>query len=288
MIRCIWSVVVLWCVACAIASAQERDSLRYVVQLRSGDRFRGNLIGYTDSTVTVKTEFGIVTLRKALVSSFVAIDGPYHRRPNHFLMPSASPSGPGVFISDYELGFLYAGVGLGNGATITGGATLVPGLSLASQLYHMGLKITVERNPDLELAVGATYTMITTDYPYAHIYAVGTLPLGSGRYSVMLFYRATGEQTAPIALQFFNQDSTRFTVHYDGSLGAALGFDAPAFGRDDIMWVGEIWNNDLSKPQNTVSMLGVRVTNEHLSADFGLALFSAPFVVPVTSFTWRF
>lgn len=269
------------------AHSQERDSLRYIVQMKSGDSFRGNLVGHTDSTVTVRTEFGRVTVAKELVEQFIPLDGPYRRRPLHFLMPSASPSGPGVFLSNYELGFWYGGVGLGNGATITAGATLVPGIPLKHQLYHAGAKITVERSPEYELAVGATYTWITTDHPYAHIYGVGTFPAGTARYSAMIIYKATGEDIARIAIAPFGGDTTDFNLFYEGAIGAAFGFDAPAFGRDDMMWVGEIWNNDITKPQNTVSLLGIRVMNETLSADFGIALFTAPFVAPVFAFTWK-
>lgn len=287
MLRLLISTTTLFILLIVQASAQERDSLKYIVQLESGDSFRGNLVGYTDTTITVQTEFGDVTVPKRLISEFIPVEGPFIRRPHHFLMPSASPTGPGGFISNYELGFLYGGFGLGYGATITAGATLVPGLALRSQLYHIGAKFTIERSPEYEIAVGATYTFLTLDHPYAHIYAVGTFPLGTGRYSGMLIYRAVGAEKAPIALQMFDYDTYRDTVYYIGSLGGAFGFDAPAFDRDDIRWVGEIWNNDFTKPQNTVSMLGVRVTNNRLSADFGLALFTQPFIVPVTSFTWR-
>jgi len=288
MLRLLISATVLFILPALPAISQVRDSLRYIVQMESGDSFRGNLVGYTDSTVTVETEFGDVTIPKRLISSFIPVDGPFIRRPHHFLMPSASPTGPGGFISNYELGFLYGGFGLGYGATITAGATIIPGIALRSQVFHVGAKFTIERSPEYELAVGASYTFLTLDHPYAHIYAVGTFPLGTGRYSGMLFYRAVGPEEAPVALQAFDYDTTRFTIFYTGSLGGAFGFDAPAFGRDDIRWVGEIWNNDFTKPENTVSMLGVRVTNDQLSADFGLALFTAPFIVPVTSFTWRF
>lgn len=288
MVRPLLAFAALFLLLHGIATAQHRDSLRYIVQMHSGDSFRGNLIGYTDTTVIVQTEFGEVTIAKHLVSEFIPVQGPYRRRPNHFLMPSASPNGPGGFISNYELGFLYGGFGLGYGATVSLGATLVPGIPFRSQIFHAGAKFTVERSEEYELAVGAAYSYITLDYPYAHIYGVGTFPLGNGRYSAMLFYRASGKEIAPVAFEAFSSDTTRFTIFYEGSIGVALGFDAPAFGRDDISWVGEIWNNDVTKPQNTVSMLGIRVTNEHLSADFGLALFSAPFIVPVTSFSWRF
>lgn len=270
------------------SQAQERDSLRYIVRMQSGESFRGNLIGYTDSTVTVQTEFAQVVIPKRFIDSFDPLDGPYRRRSQHFLMPSASPNGPGAFLSNYELGFLYGGFGLGYGATVTAGATIIPGISMSSQIYHVGAKFTIERSAEYELAVGAAYTYITTSYPYAHIYAVGTFPVGNARYSALLLYRAAGQEAAPIEFQAFDFDTTRFILRYPGSLGVALGFDAPAFGRDDMYWIGEIWNNDITSPGNTVSMLGVRVTNERLSADFGLALFTAPFVVPVTSFTWRF
>lgn len=270
------------------ASAQERDSLRYIVQFENGDSFRGNPVSYTDTTVTIISEFGRVTVPKRLISAFIPIDGPYRKRHSHFLMPSASPSGPGGFISNYELGFLYGGFGLGYGATITFGATVIPGISVSSQIYHAGAKFTIERGPEYDLAVGAAYSFITLDFPYAHIYAVGTFPIGTGRYSAMLFYRASGREEANIQVQAFDYDTTRFTMYYSGSLGVALGFDTPAFGRDDISWVGEIWNNDVTRPQNTVSMLGIRIANDRLSADFGLALFSQPFVIPVTSFTWKF
>ncbi len=282
------AVALLGFLACSHASAQPRDSLAYIVLMKTGDSFRGNLVGYTDSTITVRTEFGIVTLRKSMIGEFILANGPYRRRPTHFLMPSASPNGPGGFISDYELGFLYGGFGIGNVVTLTAGATVVPGIALRSQLIHVGAKFTLERSQDFELAVGGTYSLITSDYPYVHAYGVGTFPIGNGRYSAMLFYRVSGDEQANLRFQFFNLDTTEVTLRYTGSVGAALGFDAPAFGRDDVSWVGEIWNNDLTRPQNTVSMLGVRVTNERLSADFGLALFSSPFIVPVTSFTWRF
>lgn len=272
----------------AEAGAQERDSLLYIVQMKSGDSFRGNLVAHSDTTVTVVTEFGRVTVDKGLVEQFIPLEGPYRRRPLHFLMPTASPAGPGVFLSNYELGFYYAGFGLGYGATISAGATLVPGIPLKHQLYHAGAKFTLERNADYELALGAAYTFMTTDFPYGHLYAVATFPTGTARYSAMLMYRATGDDVARIRIAPFNSvDTTDLTVFYEAAVGAAFGFDAPAFGRDDMMWVGEIWNNDVSKPQNTVSMLAIRVMNETLSADFGLALFTAPFVAPVFSFTWR-
>ena len=240
-----------------------------------------------DTTLTIKTEFGNVTVPKRLIKEFIAVEGQYKHRPFHFLMPTASPNGPGFFVSNYELGFLYAGFGLGNGATISGGATLVPTVSLKSQLYHVNAKITIERSKEMELALGGTYSWFTTDFAYSHVYGVGTFPLGTGRYSAMVFYKVAGEDQAPLQILGPGNDTTRFTLYYQGALGAGFGFDTPAFGRDDMFWVGEIVNNDLTRPQNTVSMIAMRLTNEHLSADFGLALFTQPTIVPVVNFTYR-
>lgn len=264
--------------------------MQWMVQLTSGDAFRGTPLGSTDSTISILTEFGTINVPKRLIEKFEPVKGPvYANAPFHFLMPTGSPTGPGGFVSDYELGFLYGGFGLGNGATITGGLTLIPGIPLRQQIYHIGAKFTLEHSDAYDLAVGAAYTFITLDYPYAHIYGVASFPIGTGRWSTMLFYKASGRDEAPISVLLPSAaDSTRFTVFYRGTLGAAIGFDAPAFGRDDIRWFGEIWNNDLSSEQNTVTIAGLKIVGDKLSAQFGLALFTAPFIVPVTSFTWRF
>jgi hypothetical protein len=265
-----------------------RDSLQHRVLLKSGDSFRGRLVAHTDSTVTIVTEFDRVTILKVDIERFIPLDGPYLRKPHHYLMPTGSPSGPGGFLGNYELGFLYGGFGLGYGATITAGATLVPTVPLEDQLFHLGAKVTVERGRDFDLAVGAAYTWITLDQPYGHIYAVATFPTGTARYSAMLLYRATGDEIGRGTIVALDNDTTDFTIYYTGSVGAAFGFDAPAFGRDDMMWVAEIWNNDVSNPRNTVSMVGMRVMNEKLAADIGIAIFTSPMVVPVVGFVWTF
>lgn len=269
------------------AQRAERDSLEYIVVMKSGDSFRGNVVGSNDTALAIQTEFNRIVVPKTYIQEFIPVDGPYIKRPQHFLMPTASPNGPGGFISNYELGFLYGGVGFGYGATITAGMTIVPGFSLSSQLFHANAKFTVERSPTAEVALGATYTFITTRESFAHLYAVTTTPLGEGRWSAMLFYKVSGDDRAPVELYGFGEDTTRFTLFYEGALGVALGADAPAFGRDDMAFFAEIWNNDVMKPQNTASVLGVRIFNEMLSADFGVALIAAPAIAPVMSFTWK-
>ena len=203
-------------------------------------------------------------------------------------MPTALPNGPGGFIGNYELGFFYGGFGLDSIATITAGLTTVPTFSLSSQLYHVGAKFTVERSESSALALGATYTFLTTREPYAHLYAVSTNKLGDGRWSAMLLYRVSGDELAPIELYGPGEDTTRFVLRYEGRLGVAIGLDGPLFGRDDMAFFGEIWNNDVTRPQNTASVVGIRVFNEKASADFGVALVPVPFVAPVLSFTWNF
>lgn len=271
----------------AKAQDLERDDLQYIVVMKSGDSFRGNVVGHTDSTITIQTEFNQVTLPKSAIKEFVPVDGPYLKRHQHFLMPTGSPHGEGGFISNYELGVLYGGLGIGEVGTITAGATIVPTISLASQLYHLSAKVTVQQAHDIDIAVGASYTFITTREPYAHLYGVVTSPIGTGRWSAMLFYKVSGDSRAPVRIDGPGLDTNRFTLFYEGALGVALGLDAPLFGRDDMAFFAEIWNNDVTQPQNTASVAGVRLYNEELSANFGLALLSAPLVLPAVSFTWH-
>jgi hypothetical protein len=260
---------------------------QYVVELKSGDSFRGALADSTDSTVTLQGELGRVSLRRSAILQIVPLARLYRRRPMHYLMPSASANGPGGFISDYELGFLYGGVGIGDVATITAGLTLVPGMPLRSQLYHLNAKVTFLSNETFENAVGFTYTWLTTDHPYGHLYAVWTFPSGAARYSAMVFGAVTGAAEAPIAITPLGSDTLRFTFHNNAVAGVAFALDVPAFGRDDIRWTAELWNSDVTRPANSAAMIGVHVANEHLAADFGLALLPTPSVFPLMAFTWR-
>jgi hypothetical protein len=279
-------VVVLFLAGCARLHAQSGGEL-YVIELKSGDSFRGTLVDSTDSTLTVQGDLGRVSLRRSAILQVVPLARLYRRRPLHFLMPSASANGPGGFISDYELGFLYGGFGIGEVATITAGLTLVPGMPLRSQLYHVNAKVTFLRNETFENAVGLTYTFLTTDHPYGHLYAVWTFPSGRARYSAMIFGALTGAAEAPIAITPLGSDTVRFTFHNNAVAGVAFGLDMPAFGRDDMRWVAELWNSDVTKPANSAAMIGIRLANEHLSADFGVALLPTPTVFPLAAFMWR-
>ena len=277
---CLFSILMLCSTVDLRGQGIDRENLRFIVVMKSGDSFRGNVIGTTDSTLQIQTEFNRVTIAKGLIQEFIPINGPYKKRPHHFLMPTASPNGPGGFLSNYELGFFYGGFGLDSIATITAGLSTVPTFSLSSQLYHVGAKFTLEQSEDIALALGATYSFITTREPYAHLYAVSTTALGNARWSAILFYRISGDEFAPVELHGPGNDTTRFNLRYEGALGVGLGIDGPLFGRDDMGFFAEIWNNDVTRPQNTASVVGIRVFNERASADFGLALLPVPFVAP--------
>jgi hypothetical protein len=75
-------------------------------------------------------------------------------------------------------------------------------------------------------------------------------------------------------------------VYEDGSFGLALGVDTHLSAWKDVRIIGELWNSNISKPTDTGVLLGVRLGNTKFSADFGLALFTSPFLLPFTSFSW--
>jgi hypothetical protein len=47
-----------------------------------------------------------------------------------------------------------------------------------------------------------------------------------------------------------------------------------------------LWNSDITKPSNSGILLGFRIGNSNVSADFGLAIFTTPYFIPFTSFVW--
>ncbi len=201
-----------------------------------------------------------------------------------FLMPTAIPIGSGHgYVSDYELFFPYAGVGIYDIFSATGGMTFVPGAPISSQVYTAMLKATLANSDGFAFALAANILDISTSNTYLHLYSVVTAEWDSTWISGALFYKATGPD---IAVENAGSLFGKFTFIYTGNLGAALGFETPIASRSDMRLLGEAWSNDLTNSNDFVVMFGVRVRNEILSADFGLAYVHVPIPVPVMNFVY--
>jgi hypothetical protein len=55
---------------------------------------------------------------------------------------------------------------------------------------------------------------------------------------------------------------------------------------NDVHVICELWNPDIAKPMNSGALLGLRIANTHVAADFGLSVWTAPAIAPFVSFVW--
>ncbi len=201
-----------------------------------------------------------------------------------YLMPTAIPIGKDHgYVADYELLFPYAGIGVYNIFSVTGGMTFIPGAPIGSQVYTAMLKATIADTDGFAFALAANVLDVSTTNTYIHLYAVATDLWKNTWFSGALFYKTAGPDIAVENAGVIG--STAFM--YTGNLGVAFGFESPISRRSDMRIIGEIWNNDVSNYANTIFMFGVRVRNEHLSSDFGFAFLHLPFFpVPMTNFAF--
>jgi hypothetical protein len=268
----------------------EKDE--YYLRLKNGDELSGFIIEIIDNKedgegIRFKTEVG-----KALVYDFqiaeLRLKSEMYRHTNRlYFMNTAEPINNNHFIGNFELLFLYGGIGLADLASINFGSSLIPGQN-NDQLTTLNIKLTVLNEPfesmdgKMVLAIGSNYAHINKGTEFLHFYGVSTFTGRRSNLSIGLFYKAgmndLGEVKVFDRIYGFN--------YGNGSFGLNLGLDTKFSERNDLHFIGELWNSDISKPTNTGILIGLRLTNTKFSTDFGLALFTQPFIAPFFSFVW--
>lgn len=213
-------------------------------------------------------------------SDSLASKDPYR----HFIMPTAKPI-QGGFAGVYELAFLQAGYGFGDFLSVSGGITLMPTVSMKSQVGFLQAKATLADENGISFAVGVNYLRLTSEYPYIHGFVSATAEQeDETRYSGFMFYKFYGEEYPIVNIYPYGS----FSFSYTGSLGAGLGFDKPIKAWKNIRFVAEVWNHDLTSAKNIAVLAAIRLETKDFSSDFGLMYFSVPLLVPVASFIARF
>ena len=199
-------------------------------------------------------------------------------------MPTAIPIGFGHgYAADYELCVPYVGIGVAPFISLTGGMTLIPGVPVGSEVRTAMLKATILHTDRIAFALGGNILDISTANQYVHLYSVLTAYWDSTWFSGALFFRLSGPDSGIVREGFLGSA----TYYYTGNTGIAFGFESPITHRTDMRIIGEIWNDDVSNYENTVFMLGIRLSNGHLSSDFGLSFLHLPFFpVPFTNFSY--
>lgn len=269
------------------------DGTVYVIKNVFGDLISGYVVEFIHSDadgegVKLQTDFGPLNVYEFQIEG-IYIESEYYRH-NHrvFIMPTANPVGENHFIGAFELMFLYGGFGLGDWFSATLGRSVLPTVRSADQISVANVKLSLPyfefdtTGERLRVAGGFNYASINDANKLYHAYGAATLELSMTSLSAAVFYNASPE---PIFQIRFGDNLYAANI-YDGGFGLALGMETRIKSSVDIRIIGEIWNNDVTRPNRTLSLLGLRYSGRLCSADFGLAYSTAPFVAPFASFVF--
>lgn len=166
-------------------TAAERVPMAHV-RLDDGSTFSGRILAETDTTLTLRTGSGMeLTMDKANIRSIrrdhVSESGRvfYRLDPNRTRLIFA-PTGRALdrgagYVAVYEIFFPFVSLGLTDAFTVSGGVSLIPGVS--SQLLYFAPKLEVVRRPDLQVSVGVLGAGVVgedAEGPVGILYSVGT------------------------------------------------------------------------------------------------------------------
>lgn len=263
---------------------------RYHVRLLSGDILIGTVEDVSDDLYELKlrTSIGIATVFVSQIAEMMPMDEVYSHGHRLFFMPTAEAVYTDFYLGLYELLMLSGGVGVGEHLSLTGGRTLVPGLAPDEQGTLLTVKATVYRDSSrhavFTVAGGGNIAWLNARNEIAHLYGVGTWSSESIALTGMVFAKVHGDDDMTIRAGEYGT----VAMHYaTGKVGVALGFDMPvARQRIDLRLIGEVWCSDILRPERSAALLGFRLWNTDVAADFGLALFPVPALAPVVNIVW--
>ena len=211
---------------------------------------------------------------------------------NHslYIMPTANPIGNNHFIGNYELVFLYGGIGVTDWVSLTAGHSMIPLTNSNEQISVVNAKVSLpvvgtKDVSNLVLAVGGNLSWINAHNRMLHLFGIATynsVDMNNSNFSAGIFYKLGSQDYATVRLI-----EREFYLDYpDGVFGICLGLEKRFEKRNDLSFLLEIWNSDVVNAANTAVLLGLRFSREKLYTDFGLSFFTQPFVIPFFSFVW--
>lgn len=238
--------------------------------------------------ISVETQLGEAVIFYNQIEEHYLEEDYYRHGHRIYFMPTAEPIGDDHFIGNYELLFLRAGVGILDKISITAGRSIIPTIASREQISNLNMKFTVLKEEyesfegNFQLAVGGNLAFINHDNRFIHAYSVATFKRKRSRISLALFSKIGSNDLNQASFQ-----ENVFDINYaNGSVGLSIGLDTKFTHWHGIHFIGELWNSNIAKPQNTGVLLGFRIANTEFGADFGLAFFTAPAVAPFFSFVW--
>jgi hypothetical protein len=214
----------------------------------------------------------------------------YRHRHRGYIIPTAQPIGDDAFIGLWEIGFLYAGGGIGP-LSITAGRSFVPGIPARDQFSLVNMKVTVAEadNGLVEsgkqfYAVGFNGAWLNDKNFIGHAYANATFTGSRSQATTTFFTKVAGQELLQVNLgtlvNAFNLPLA------NGAFGVAISIDTRFPEFHDLHAVMELANADITRPSNTLLYLGVRTALSAVGMDFGITLAPGPTVIPAVAFAW--
>lgn len=265
----------------------------YIITLKNGDVLSGKIVDavYDDKYgegIKVSTEIGTATIFLVQIKHAERKNDYYRHSNRIYIMPTAIPIKNNHYLANYQLVLFNAGVGIMDIFSITAGRSIIPFLPSEQQLSTLNMKATVHREDfvdfdgEMHLAVGGNLAFMNHNNRFIHSYFAATFRKGRSIFNALLYYKNGSRNFYDIQVQdeFFGFD------YENGAVGIGLGLDTKFSNTHNLHFIGEMWNANLVKPQNTAVLLGIRLANEKFSADFGLMFVTEPFAAPFFSFVW--
>lgn len=296
------------------------ETTNYYVKLNNGDVISGNIIATINSIQELNaflgnnTENSIPTTEKfipfIIINTFEEeifvyedeimtinerknnINTFQEQSHSYFLLPTANPIANKHSIGNYEIFFLYGGIGILDILSVSAGYSFIPFTTTSDQITIINTKFSTPAiklqnvSANINFAAGINYAQVNNNNKLIHIFGLATYNFISpnpANATIGIFYKA-GKQDFPSTARLFGYE---FPFNYvDGAFGITGGFEKHLNTRKDLSLLFEIWNADIVNAANTAIMLGFRLSGKNLYADFGLSVFTIPFVAPFFSFVW--
>lgn len=265
----------------------------YVFKLKNGDLVTGLVNNEVEvkefgKGVSVETQLGEAVIFYDQIEEYRLEEEQYRHAHRVYFMPTAVPIGDNHFVGNFELLFLYGGFGIMDKISVTAGRSIIPTIRSEEQITDLNIKFTIveEEYEDfdgkLDVALGGNLAFVNNNNRFVHAYAVATFKKKRSRLSLALFSKLGSEDIYRPSFK-----NNFFDINYaNGAMGLAIGLDTKFTSWHDIHFIGEMWNANIAKPQDTGVLLGFRLANTKFGADFGLAFFTTPVVAPFFSFVW--
>ena len=302
--RSSWWIVSLFVLASTVASALTDEELlkkvfdddeTYLVRLINGDLLTGAIVEFTEDDEGAYIRVGATIGRAKVYAKEIAwistVDASYRHRHRGYLLPTAQPIRNDHFLALIEGVMPYAGFGIGEWFSMTGGRTLIPGINWSEQFSVVNMKFTVYKGPNGLIPEGEQYYALGVNGAWlndvnfmGHIYGVATFTGKRTQASLMMFAKVAGEDVYTITgSNLFGPVNFGLS---NGTFGVGIGLDTRFPEMRNLHFVGELWNADLTRPSNTALYLGLRLGSTAVAMDFGLTIIPGPAAIPTVAFAW--